>query len=80
MNPKFYADCPCNGCPDRTADPNCHGENGHCPHGYLEWKAEAAKKKSQFDADKKAENDATGYTIDKCGTLKRRHGWNTKKR
>ena len=53
MNPKFYADCPCNGCPDRTADPNCHGENGHCPHGYLEWKAEAAKKKSQFDADKR---------------------------
>lgn len=56
--------CPCRGCTDRVADPNCHGENGNCPHGYLEWKR-------QYDAEKKAMNKrmqsvyaTEGYFID----------------
>lgn len=31
--------CPCSReCAERSAEPNCHGEN--CPHGYGKWKEE----------------------------------------
>lgn len=77
---KSDTDCPCIDCPDRQADPNCHGENGHCPHGYLDWKAGKQKKKEEADKARRADNMSIGYVVDKVHTLKRRHSWDTKKR
>lgn len=40
--------CPCHNCPDRSADPNCHGYEGkYCPHGYLAWEERQRKRREE---------------------------------
>lgn len=62
--------CPCYGCPDRSADPNCHSEL--CQHGWLEWREQEDAAKAKRDMLQRAKNTADGYHIAVTRKLKRR--------
>lgn len=66
-------DCPCNGCPDRSGDPNCHSEDGaYCSHGYIQWRDEQRVKKAKFAAELKIADDISGAKIRSLGVVKKR--------
>ena len=65
--------CPCLGCKDRTAEPNCHGKSGHCPHGYQEWLKDREETKRELKKQEKAEADIASHTIENLGKIAKRN-------
>ena len=55
-------DC-CHKCPDRVADPNCHG---YCEK-YKRQKAEYEETKAEMDKQAKIQNGLSGQSIDGVG-------------
>lgn len=64
--------CPCKDCTDRCAEPNCHGETGHCPHGYLEWKKLQDERKEKALNERRAEVMVTSNKIEILGKVAKR--------
>ena len=66
--------CPCKGCGERTAEPNCHDR---CPvsargeYGYDEWKREM---QARNDAQRKSA-DAKAYKSNMRRRLWKKSGW-----
>lgn len=57
--------CPCYGCPDRSADPNCHSYDGvYCSHGYSEWAERRRKEREARQAQEQRDAAADRCKID----------------
>lgn len=59
--------CPCKGCKDRCADPNCHAA---CRR-YIGWKQDETKRKTEERHRKTMEDNVTSYSVAKQEKIKK---------
>lgn len=68
--------CPCNGCQDRCADPNCHAT---CHDRYIPWAQRQEERKSSIRKIKSAENDINGHKITNMRKIVKAMSWSNKR-
>lgn len=69
---KMNDPCPCFGCKDRRADPNCHGT---CYDRYIPWTERQETRKEKERIAKKAEDEVVGHIINNFQKIKKSKKW-----
>lgn len=59
--------CPCNGCNDRVAVPNCHST---CEK-YVSWNSRHQERRAKAREQKRYYDDITSYIVDACNRHKK---------